>query len=60
MNVNKVLLVGRVVEAPEMRTTNTGQNVTTLRIATNRVWNDKDGQKKEESEFHSVVLWRRG
>ena len=59
MNVNKVLLVGRVVEAPEMRTTNSGQNVTTIRIATNRVWNDKDGQKKEETEFHSVVAWRR-
>ena len=59
MNVNKVFLVGRVVEAPEMRTTTSGQNVTTIRIATNRVWNDANKQRQEETEFHSVVAWRR-
>ena len=58
MNLNKVLLIGRVVEAPDKRVTPSGQSVCTIRIATNRVWN-KDGQMQEETEFHTVVLWRR-
>jgi single-strand DNA-binding protein len=36
-----------------------GSRVTALNIATNRVWNDKSGEKKEASEFHRVVLWDR-
>ncbi len=56
MNLNKVFIIGRVVVDPETRNTNTGQNVTTLRIATNRVWN-KNGEKQEQSEFHTVVAW---
>ena len=60
MNVNKVFIIGRVVETPEIKTTPSGQSVCTLRIATNRVWNDKQsGQKQEETEFHNVVVWRR-
>lgn len=57
MNLNKVFLIGRVVVDPETRNTNTGQNVSTLRIATNRVWNNKAGEKQEQSEFHTVVAW---
>ncbi|MBI2577729.1 MAG: single-stranded DNA-binding protein [Candidatus Wildermuthbacteria bacterium] len=59
MNLNKVILIGRVVENPETRTTPTGQKVATLRMATNRMWTDKQGQRQEKSEFHSVVLWQR-
>lgn len=59
MNLNKVILIGRVVENPEVRTTPSGQTVTTLRMATNRVWTDKQGQRQEKSEFHSVVLWQK-
>ena len=42
-----------------MRTTPSGQSVTTLRLATNRVWNDKSGQKQEAVEYHTVVAWAR-
>lgn len=59
MNVNKVLLVGRLTDTPDLRKTNSGQSVCTLRIATNRVWTDKTGQKREEAEYHTVVLWAR-
>ena len=57
MNLNKVLLIGRVAADPETRNTNTGQNVSTLRMATNRVWMNKSGEKQEQAEFHTVILW---
>ena len=59
MDLNKVLLVGRVTADPQLRTTPGGQSVTTIGVATNRVWNDKSGQRQEETEFHNVVLWGR-
>lgn len=58
MNVNKAMIVGRLVDNPEMRTTSSGQSVCTLRVATNRVWT-ANGQRQEQVEYHSVVLWRR-
>ena len=48
-SVNRVILVGRLVATPELRTTASGIHVTTVRIATN---------DREEPEFHDVVLWR--
>ncbi len=59
MNVNKVILVGRLTRDPDMRTTPTGQSVATLGMATNNHWTDKSGQKQEKTEFHTVVLWGR-
>ncbi len=59
MNVNKVILVGRLTRDPEMRTTPTGQAVTTLSMATNNFWTDKSGTRQERTEFHNVVLWGR-
>jgi single-strand DNA-binding protein len=60
MNLNKVLLIGRLTADPETRTTGTGQNVTSIRMATNRVWYDQNTrEKKEATEFHSIVAWAR-
>lgn len=60
MNLNKVYLIGRLAADPEFRTTPSGQEVATLRIATSRIWNDRSsGQRNEATEFHSVVLWGR-
>lgn len=59
MNVNKVILVGRLTRDPEMRTTQSGQSVATLSMATNNFWTDKSGTKQEKTEFHNVVLWGR-
>ena len=58
MNVNKVIIIGRLVDNPELRTIPSGQPVCTLRVATNRVWT-ANGQKQEQTEYHNVVLWRR-
>lgn len=59
MDLNKVFIIGRLTENPELRTTNSGQEVATIRMATNRMWTDKQGQKQREAEYHSVVLWGR-
>jgi single-strand DNA-binding protein len=59
MDLNKVMLVGRVTADPQVRTTPGGQSVATIGVATNRVWNDKNNQRQEETEFHNVVLWGR-
>ncbi len=59
MNVNKVILVGRLTRDPEVRTTPSGQTVTSISLATNLSWKDKSGQKQNKTEFHNVVLWRR-
>jgi single-strand DNA-binding protein len=59
MDLNKVILVGRVTADPQLRTTPGGQAVTTIGVATNRTWTDKAGQKQEQPEFHNVVIWGR-
>jgi len=60
MYLNQVILVGRLVNDPEIRSTPSGQNVCSFRLATNRIWTDrKTGQKKERAEYHNIVLWRR-
>lgn len=59
MDLNKVLLVGRVTADPQVRTTPGGQSVATIGVATNRVWMDRNNQRQEETEFHNVVLWGR-
>ena len=59
MNLNRVIIIGRLAADPESRTTNTGQEVVSLRVATNRTWNNQAGQKQEQVEFHSITLWGR-
>ena len=59
MNLNKVILIGRVATDPETRSTPSGQTVCSFRMVTNRVFSSANGQKQERAEFHSIVLWRR-
>lgn len=59
MNLNKVLIIGRLTADPQLRNTPSGQAVTSFGVATNRVWTDKSGAKQEEVEFHNVVVWGR-
>src|SRR3989344_3221985 len=59
MNFNKAIIIGNVVADPESRTTPSGQQVCSLRVATNRTWTDKAGAKQQKAEFHNVVLWAR-
>lgn len=59
MNLNKVFLLGRVATDPEMRKVPSGTPVCSFRLATNLIWVDQKGQKKERTEYHTIVLWRR-
>ncbi len=59
MNLNKVFLVGRLTKDPEVRTTSSGQMVCSFGLATNRVWNNQNKEKQEQTEFHNIVLWQR-
>jgi single-strand DNA-binding protein len=57
MSVNKVILVGRLGQNPEIRYTPAGAAVVNLSIATDDVWVDKSGQKQEKTEWHRIVVW---
>lgn len=59
MNLNKVFVAGRLTADPELRTTPGGAHVISFGVATNRVWRDKAGERREETEFHNIVAWGR-
>lgn len=60
MDLNKVMIIGRLTRDPEMRTTPSGVNVCQIGLATNYVYtNQQTGQKVEQVEYHNVVLWRK-
>jgi len=60
MNLNKVILIGNLTADPELRNTPSGQPVCNFRMATNRIWNDKQsGQQQKETEYHTIVAWGR-
>lgn len=53
------MLIGRVTQDPEVRTTPSGIAVTSFGLATNLYWNDQQGQRQEKVEFHNIVAWRK-
>lgn len=55
--LNKAQLIGRVGQDLELRYTQGGTAVATMNVATNRVWKDGDGERREQTEWHQVVLW---
>ncbi|MGH9066480.1 MAG: single-stranded DNA-binding protein [Acidimicrobiales bacterium] len=58
-NGNNITLVGNVTREPELRFTNTGQATTTIGLAVNRRWQNRQTQEWEEStSFFDVVCWR--
>ncbi len=57
MSVNKVILIGRLGQSPEVRHTPSGSSVANFSLATNEAWTDKQGQKQERTEWHRVVVW---
>ena len=57
--INKVILIGRLGRDPEVRSTPSGQTVTNFTVATNRIYNDRDGNRQEQTEWHNIVCWGR-
>lgn len=57
-SLNKVMIIGNLGSDPEIRTVGSGSRVANLRVATTEKWTDKKtGDKKEHTDWHSVVVW---
>ncbi|MBL4753259.1 MAG: single-stranded DNA-binding protein [Flavobacteriales bacterium] len=56
--VNKVILIGNLGKDPEVKYLESKVPVANFTLATNSTWKDKDGSKKEHTEWHNIVLWR--
>src|SRR3989339_248969 len=56
-NLNRVEVIGNLTRDPELRYTPNGQAVASFAVATNRVYADASGGKKESVEFHDIVTW---
>ncbi len=57
--LNKVMIIGRLGADPELRYTQSGSPVASLRIATDENYTDKDGNRVERTEWHRVVVFQR-
>ena len=56
--LNRVMIIGNLGQDPEMRYTANGSPVTTFRVAVSRNFTGPDGDRREETEWFSVVAWR--
>src|SRR3989344_1488153 len=59
MDLNKVMLIGRLTRDPESRTTPQGASVANFGLAPGRVWKDDQSTTQERTEFNNIVAWRR-
>ena len=57
VGLNKMLAIGNVGTDPEMRYTPKGDPVTSFRLATGRTYTTSDGERKQETEWFTVVAW---
>ena len=58
MDVNKITLLGRIVNDPVVKKTKTGKDVTSCSLATNLVWKSSKGSNTtKEAEFHNLIFW---
>ena len=56
--LNKMIAIGNLGADPEMRYTPNGNPVTTFSLATNRVYTTESGERREETEWFTVVTWK--
>lgn len=58
-SLNRATIVGNLTRDPETRALPSGQTVCSFAVATNRRWKDKDGNTKEDTQYHEVTAWGR-
>lgn len=58
-SLNKVMLIGNLGKDPELKYTPSGQAVVTFSLATSRKWKDKEGNEKEDTQWHNIKAWGR-
>jgi single-strand DNA-binding protein len=59
-SLNRVMLIGRLTRDPELRYTPSGTPVCNLAIATNRYGQDQNGERREFTDYHDIVVWNMG
>lgn len=59
-SVNKAIIIGSCGADPEIRRTQDGKPIANMRIATSQTWRDANGERKEKTEWHSVVCFNEG
>lgn len=59
MYLNKALIYGNLTRDPELRALPSGNKVAEFGVATNRIYKDKDGNRKEAADFHNIVVYGR-
>jgi single-strand DNA-binding protein len=57
MYLNKAMIFGNLTRDPEMKALPSGMQVCSLSLATNRVYNDRDGKRQEATDYHNVVVF---
>lgn len=56
--INKVILIGRLTRDPEIKKTESGNEIAIFSLATNERWKDKTtGEQKERVEYHNIVIF---
>ena len=58
--INKVILVGNLGKAPEVKKLQSGDSVANFSVATSETWNDKNGEKQVRTEWHKVSIFGKG
>lgn len=59
-SLNKVMLIGNLGADPEIRSFQNGGKVANLRVATSETWKDREGQRQERTEWHTVAIFSEG
>lgn len=57
MTINRVILVGNLGKAPEIRSTQSGKMIGNFSIATSKKWKDQNGEKKEKTSWHNIACF---
>lgn len=58
--MNKVIIVGNVGKAPELKQIGDGQSVINFSVAVNEKWKDKSGQEQKHTEWFNVAYFGKG
>ena len=56
-SLNRAQILGNLTRDPETRALPSGQTVCSFAVATNRRWKDKDGNTKEDTQYHEITVW---
>lgn len=57
MYINKAMVYGNLTRDPELKVLPGGMSVCSFSLATNRVYNDRDGKKQESTDYHNIVIF---